>query len=73
METFNRILYTISAVCVALTTVLFLFAIWGEIDSEIIWKVIGTGCILLIGAGIMLAINLHIIKIRAEIKAKKTN
>ncbi|MBN2301574.1 MAG: hypothetical protein JXN60_03560 [Lentisphaerae bacterium] len=71
METFNRFLYVTSAICVLFTTILFLIAIWAEIDEIILWKTVGSGFIVLIACGIMLGINFQILKIKSEITGKQ--
>ena len=68
MDTFNRLLYVVSALCVFATALLFLVAIWAEIAEELLWKLVGSGCVLLLACGIMLAINFQILKIKAEIR-----
>ncbi len=73
MERFNRFLYVTSAIGVLLTTVLFLVAIWAEVENVVLWKTVGSGLVILSACGIMLAINFQTLKIRAEIKGKPKN
>jgi len=71
MEKFNRFLYMTSAICVLFTTVLFLIAIWAEIDEIILWKTVGSGFVILLACGIMLGINFQILKMKNEISGKQ--
>lgn len=72
MEKFNRFLYVTSAICVLFTTVLFLIAIWAEIDEIVLWKTVGSGFVILLACGIMLGVNFQILKMRSEISEKQT-
>jgi len=71
MEKFNRFLYVTSAICVLFTTVLFLIAIWAEIDEILLWKTVGSGFIILLACGIMLGVNFQILKMKSEIAGKQ--
>lgn len=71
MEKFNRFLYVTSAVCVLFTTVLFLIAIWAEIDEVVLWKTVGSGFVILLACGIMLGVNFQILKMKSEIAGKQ--
>ena len=72
MEKFNRFLYVTSAICVLFTPVLFLIAIWAEIDEIVLWKTVGSGFVILLACGIMLGVNFQILKMRSEISEKQT-
>jgi len=71
MEKFNRFLYVTSAICVLFTTILFLFAIWAEVDEIILWKTVGSGFIVLLACGVMLGVNFQILKMKNEIAGKQ--
>jgi len=67
------VLYLICAVCIVVTAAVVLVAIWVKIDNEIIWQIVGSGFVLFMAAGSMLAINSHILKMRMEsTKTEKT-
>lgn len=67
MRNFNRILYYVSAACLAVLVVLLIISIWGEIEHDVMWKFVGSFFIVLLACGVMLIINFLVLKIREKI------
>lgn len=62
MEQFNKFLYTLCTISIVGIAAMTLVAIWGEMESIMLLKTIGTGVVLLIACLIVLGINMEIAK-----------
>jgi hypothetical protein len=71
MKTIDRILYGICATATALTALILIAFIWGDFDEVLASKIALSGGIIIGASGIMLGINLQILKAKAEIEAKR--
>ena len=66
MTKLNRVLYAVCITSVALLAALILIAVWGEIGSDIMWKLIGSVTVAMLASGFVLAINFHLQKMKSE-------
>ena len=66
MTAFNRILYVVCITCAVLLAVLILAAIWGNINTEMMWKMMGSVLVAMLASGFVLAVNLNLQKAKSE-------
>ena len=71
MEKLNRILYGVCVVSLVVLGILFLIAIWWEVENEYLWKTIGSVIVIMLSSGFVFAFNYQILKIGVEAKNKK--
>ena len=64
MERFNKFLYMLCTISIVGIAAMTLVAIWGEMESIMLLKTIGSGVVILIACLIVLGINLETVKAR---------
>ena len=64
MERFNKFLYMLCTISIVGIAAMTLVAIWGEMESIMLLKTIGSGVVILIACLIVLGINMEIVKSR---------
>ena len=57
LKQLNTICYTICIVCIIAGVVLALILIWGDVNSEIVWKGLMTIGVFMFGSAVTLSVN----------------
>lgn len=68
MTTLNKILYGIIVISIAIIASVIFIDIWGGIDSEIKWKIMGSCLTCLFGAGVILTLSFLIQRTQSKIR-----